>query len=254
MGKPFVFDIQDLGGGLNEKAADTIADREMSTLRDFYVRGTSLLSREGRVAIANAYTERINAIARYNPSFTEDEFTVVGGASSIARLVGEILTALPPSNAVYPTLTTRWWFRQYNDELFACRRGNGGVKRLYGDAHDEAGIPAPSVAPQVTDGGDGQKPTGSYLVAYSFYSTVTGAESNLSPISKECIIGDLHRLSVAAIGVSMSLQVNARRIYATLPDTPGTLYLVGQIDDNVTTTFTENALPPADYGAPFQSV
>src|SRR5512143_1840286 len=243
MGKPFVFDIQDLGGGLNEKAADTIADREMSTLRDFYVRGTSLLSREGRVAIADAYSERINSIARYNPSFTTDEFTVVGGASSIARLVGEILTPLPPSNAVYPTLTSRWWFRQYNDELFACQKGNGGVKRLYGDAHDEAGIAAPSVAPQVTDGGVGQKPAGTYWVAYSFYNNLTTAESNLSPPSKKLTIADLHKLAVSAIQTSTNLQVNARRIYATLKDDAGTFYLVGQIDDNVTTTFDENALP-----------
>ena len=253
-GKPFVYDLPDLGGGLNEKAPDTISDRELAALQDFFVRGTSLLSREGREAIADAYTERINSIARYNPSFTEDEFTIVGAASSIARLVGETLTPLPPSNAVYPTLTSRWWFRQYNDELFACQKGNGGVKRIYGDAHDNAGIAAPSVAPQVIDGGAGQKPAGSYWVAYSFYNTVTGAESNLSPLSKELAIADLHKLAVSAIGTSTSLQVNARRIYCTLPNDQGTLYLVGQIDDNVTTTFDENALPPADYGAAFQAV
>ncbi len=254
MGKPFVYDLLDLGGGLNEKAADTITDRETSLLQDFYVRGTSLFSREGRVAIAAAYSERINSITRYNPSFTEDEFTVVGAASSIARLVGNVLTALTPSNAVYPTLTSRWWFKQYNDELFACQKGNGGVKRIYGDAHDDAGIVAPAVAPQVIDGGVGQKPAGTYWVAYSFYNNVTGAESNLSPPSKELAIADLHKLTVSAIGVSTSLQVNARRIYATLPDDQGTLYLVGQIDDNVTTTFDENALPPADYGAAFEAV
>ena len=253
-GKPFVYDLPDLGGGMNEKAPDTIADRELAALQDFYLRGTSLLSREGRVAIADAYTERINSIARYNPSFTEDEFTIVGAASSIARLVGTTLTPLTPSNAVYPTLTSRWWFRQYNDELFACQRGNGGVKRIYGDAHDEAGIVAPAVAPQVIDGGDGQKPAGTYWVAFTFYNTVTGAESNLSPLSKGLAIADLHKLAVSAIGTSASLQVNARRIYCSLKDDQGTLYLVGQIDDNVTTTFSENALPPADYGAAFQAV
>jgi len=253
-GKPFVYDLADLGGGLNEKAADTIADREMSGLQDFYVFGSSLLSRPGRLAIADAYSERINSIARYNPSFTDDEYTIVGGASSIARLVGEILTPLPPSNAVYPTLTARWWFRQYNDELFACQKGNGGVKRLWGDAHDNAGIVAPAIPPQVIDGGAGQKPAGTYLWAYTFYNTVTTAESNLSPLSKELAIAALHKGAISGMQNSSSLQVNAKRIYCTLPDTPGTLYLVGQIDDNVTTTFDENALPPADYGAAFQAV
>jgi len=260
MGKPFSYDLSDLSGGLNEKAEQTLADREMSVLRDFYVVGTSLLSREGRVAIADAYlnsfgvSERINSITRYNPSFTPDEYTIVGAASSIARLVGRTLQPIIPSNAVYPTLTSRWWFKQYNDELFACQKGNGGVKRIYGDSQVNAGIDAPAVAPQAIDGGAGQKPAGSYWVAYSFFNSITGAESNLSPLSKELAVADLHALAVSVIGTSTNLQVNARRIYATLADDQGTLYLVGQIDDNVTTTFFENALPPADYGAAFSSV
>ena len=166
MGKPFAYDLPDLSGGLNEKAEQTLADREMSVLRDFYVVGTSLLSREGRVAIAGAYSERINAITRYNPSFTEDEYTVVGAASSIARLVGTTLQRIVPSNAVYPSLTSRWWFKQYNDELFACQKGNGGVKRIYGDSQVNAGIDAPAVAPQAIDGGPGQKTAGNYWIAF----------------------------------------------------------------------------------------
>lgn len=252
--KPFIFDVPDLGGGLNEKSADTIQDREMSLLAGFYVAGSSLVTREGRTAIADPYAERILSIARYNPSFTDDEYTIVGAESSVARLVGEILQALPPANAVYPTLAARWWFRQYNDELFACQKGNGGVKRIYGDAHDNAGIPAPTVPPQVIDGGDGQKTAGAYQVAFTFYNSTTAAESNLSPPSKELTIAALHKLAVSAIQTSTSLQVNARRIYCTQPDTPGTFYLVGQIDDNVTTVFDENALSPDDYGAAFEAV
>ena len=253
-GKPFVYELPDLSGGLNEDAEDTIKDREMSVLRDFYVVGTSLLSREGRVAIASAYSERINAITRYNPSFTADEYTVVGAASSVARLVGTTLERIVPSNAVYPTLTSRWWFKQYNDELFACQKGNGGVKRIYGDSQVNAGIEAPALPPQAVDGGPGQKTAGKYWIAFTFFNTITGAESNLSPLSKEVVIADLHALAVSAIGTSASLQVNARRIYATLPNDQGKLYLVGQIDDNVMTTFTENALPTDDYGAAFSAV
>lgn len=253
-GKPFVFDLPDLGGGLNEKAADSLADREMSLLQNFYFKGRSLVSREGQHAITSAYSQRITAIARYNPTFSEDEYTILGCAASVAKVDGTTIVALPHSNAVFPTLTTRWWFRQYNDELFACQKGNGGVKRIFGDSHIEAGIAAPTAPPQVVDGGSGQKPAGKYWVAYSFYNTVTGAESNLSPSSKEIEIQNLHKLAVSSIQTSSNLSVDARRIYCTLPDDEGTFYLVGQIDDNVTTAFSENALPPADYGAAFQAV
>jgi hypothetical protein len=252
-GKAFILEFADLGGGLNESAADSIAEREASALQNLYPVGrTSLWSREGRVSIADAYSEVINSIARYNPSFTEDEYTIVGAAASVGRLVGTEIQALSVADGrIYPSLTNRWWFRQYNDEMFACQKGNGGVKRIYGDSIMEAGIAAPTLKPQIADGGAGQKGAGTYQLAYSFFNTETGAESNLSPASLERPIEGNHCLSVTNLGTSSSLQVNARRIYATLPDDLGTFYLVGQINDNVQTTFTENAKNPDDYGARF---
>lgn len=252
-GKPFTLDFSDLGGGLNESAADSIAEREASVLQNLYPAGrTSLWQREGRVSIADAYSEKINSIARYNPSFTDEEYTIVGAAASVGRLVDDEIAPLSVADGfVYPTLDTRWWFRQYNDEMFACQKGNGGVKRIYGDSIMQAGIPAPTLQPQIVDGGAGQKTAGEYHLGYTFYNTVTGAESNLSPASLPATIDENHQLAVTNIGTSTSLQTNARRIYVTLPDDAGTYYLVGQINDNVTTTYTENALPPADYGAAY---
>jgi len=252
-GKPFIVELADLGGGLNEGEADTIADREASEMENLYpVNKTSLWQREGRIAIANAYSETINSIARYNPSFTEEEFTILGCAASVARLVGRVVTPLSVADGrVYPSLSARWWFRQYNDELFACQKGNGGVKRIFGDSILEAGIEAPTLQPQALDGGAGQKTAGEYWVGYTYYNSLTGAESNLSPVSKSTTIIPDHQILIQSIGLSPSLQVNARRIYVTLPDDEGTFYLVGQINDNVTTTFIDNALPPDDYGAAF---
>lgn len=250
MGKPYVFDLEDLNGGLNESAPESIGDREASTLENLYVDGSGLTQAPGKVALSTAYTERINSIARYNPSFLDEEFTILGCASSVARLVGTTITTIDVADGrIYPTLDYRWWFRQYNDEMFACQRGNGGVKRIYGDSIMEAGIPAPATAPLVIDGGAGQKTTGEYAIAISYYNTVTGAESNLSSPSKPITIADNHSLAVSAIPVSPSQQVTARRIYCTLPDDLGSYYLVGQIDDNVTTTYLENAKPPDEYGA-----
>ena len=64
-GKPFTLDFSDLGGGLNESAASSIADREASALENLYPAGkSSLWQREGRDSIATAYSETINAIDR----------------------------------------------------------------------------------------------------------------------------------------------------------------------------------------------
>jgi len=255
LGKPFTLDFSDLTGGLNESAASSIGDNEASALENLYPSGkSSLWQREGRDSIATAYSETINAIGRYNPAFTPEEYTIVGAAASVARLVGDVVTPLSIADGfIYSALDARWWFRQYNDELFACQKGNGGVKRIYGDSIIEAGIAAPSVMPLISDGGAGQKTAGEYWLAYTFFNQVTGAESNLSPISLPVTIADNHQLRVTSIGISPSLQVDARRIYVTLPDDQGAYYLVGQINDNVTTTFAENAKPPDDYGAAYDA-
>jgi hypothetical protein len=52
---------------------------------------------------------------------------------------------------------------------------------------------------------------------------------------------------MSVIATSDSRQVNARQIGATYPD-GAVIYLVGQINDNSSTTFEENALSPDEYG------
>jgi hypothetical protein len=52
---------------------------------------------------------------------------------------------------------------------------------------------------------------------------------------------------MGSITPSNNPQVNSRQIGATQPD-GAIIYLVGQINDNVSTTFQENALSPEEYG------
>jgi hypothetical protein len=247
MGRPFIFDLGDVSGGQNDSAAELIADNEMAELSNFFVDTASLRRRPGKDLVAT-YSEEILTVARYRSSVDAVETILLGCAASIARVNGATITAIEVSDGrVYPSLTTRWWAEQYGDEMFWCRRGNGGIKRLYGTASMEAGIAAPTVAPIVADGGAGKKSAGAYQLAYRYYNSVTGARSNWSPASKPITILDDHQLQATQIGVSSSQQVNARQIGATYPDA-AIIYLVGQIDDNVTTTFYENALAPDEYG------
>lgn len=251
MGRAFVFDIPDVAGGLNESAPENISDREMATLENFYVRGTSVYSREGMEELAGVglYGEKIFDIARYNPSFTDAEYILFGAAASIARVNGSAIEALAVSDGrVYPSLDTRWWHEQYNDEMFWCRQGNGGVKRIYGDSVSEAGMPAPTTAPLAIDGGQGKKEAGTYQFAYRWYNRKTGARSNWSPLSKAVTIEDAHSVLISEIAVAPYPQVNARQIGATQAD-GAVIYLVGQIDDNISTSYLENASAANDeYG------
>lgn len=250
MGKPFVQDIPDLMGGLNESAAGNIADNEFAIFENFHLDKLGIIQREGATLLAGPHpsSEEILSVFRYAPSFDLSETTVVGCEQSIAKISGTAIELLSIADGrVYQQSDKRWWGKQYNDEFFMCQKGQGGVKRIYGDSVIEAGLPAPTSAPNAVLGGEGKKTAGVYYLAYRNYNTLTGAKSNWSPLSKAVTIPDLKKISMSQILPSESRQVNARQIGATQPD-GAVIYLVGQIDDNVTTTFEENALSPDEYG------
>jgi len=243
MPRPFVFNVSDLTGGLNESAAEKIGDNEFAQLDDWYVSGPSVWQREGYTLVGGAHSEEILSVALYDPdpSVDSDEIVVLGCRSSLAKLSGTSIVALTIADGrVYPASDNRWWFAQYNDELFGCQKGNGGVKRIFGSSVMEAGIAAPTTEAIVTDGGVGKKIAGAYQLAVRYYNTRTGARSNWGPLSKSLTIGDNHSLSMTSVPVSTNPQVDARQIGATKAD-GAIIYLVGQINDNVTTTYLENA-------------
>jgi hypothetical protein len=248
VGKPFLFGVPDLAGGLNESAAANIQDNESSVLTNMYVDGPSVFSRPGRTLVAGAYSAAILGIAKYRPSFVPTEYTILGCSGSLAFVDGAGITAIPNIDGViHATLSTRWRFRAYGDELFALQRGNGGIKRLYGLTAMEAGIPAPATAPSVIDGGSGKKTAGVYRVAFRYLNATTGARSNWSPLSAPITLAELHRIAASGISTSSNKQVTAREIGCTKPDEE-VIYPTGTIHDNATTTYDENALAPDEYG------
>ena len=250
MPRPFLFSIPDLTGALNEAAAEQIQDNELAQLDNFFVDGPSIFQRPGQELLGGPHTEEILSVALYDPdaSVAGDEIVILGCRSTIAKLDGTAITPLTVADGrIYPSSINRWWFQQYNDELFGCQKGNAGVKRIFGFRVTGAGSAAPTVAPPVIDGGPGKKTAGTYRLAYRFFNQQTLARGNWSPFSKAIEIGDNIQLAMSDIGVSLNPQVNARQIGATQPD-GGVIFLVDQINDNVSTTFLENALSPDEYG------
>ncbi len=243
MGKPFLYEVRDLVGGLNESAPEQIGDNEFTQSDNFYTDGNSLWQRPGYAFVAGTYSEDILSMALYDPdpTISNDELVILGCRSSLAKIVGATIVPLTVADGrVYPSSDNRWWFEQYNDEMFACQRGNGGVKRIFGSAVMEAGIAPPTTGPVIRDGGPGRKEGGVYRMAVRYYNRQTGAKSNWSPLSNEITLSPDRKLHADSVPISSNPQVNARQIGATPPD-DSVIYLVGQIDDNVSTTFDDNA-------------
>jgi len=251
MPRPFVFGLPDLTGGLNESAAEMIQDNEFAQLDNWFLEGPSLWTRPGYTLVGGPHDEEILSIFLYDPDPTVsgDEIVLLGCNSSLAILDGEDIVEIGVADGrIYPDNTTRWWFGQYGDAVYGCQKGNGGVKRIYGDSVMDAGIAAPTTELQAVDGGDGKKEEGAYYFAYRYYNMQTGARSNWSPLSREVVLEANRKALLTDIGISTSTQVNARQIGATKAD-GGVIYLVGQINDNASTTYEENASDAAqEYG------
>jgi hypothetical protein len=93
-------------------------------------------------------------------------------------------------------------------------------------------------APTVANGGN-TGPTGTYTYVVT-YLTEYGLESNAGPASASITVAD-DEIDLTAIPVSSDTQVIARRIYRDI-SADGVYRFVAQIDDNVTTTYTDTTV------------
>lgn len=248
-GKPFALNLEDLGGGLNEKAPTSLDENQWAILENWLSVGTSLQRRDGIERLTSTpHTEDIGAIARFAPP-DETERLLIGSASGVSRLVnGAFMPLAVIDGRVYPSLIYPWYFRQYNSQMLACQRGNGGLKRIFGDSIMDAGIPAPITAPTIADGGAGVMPAGDYYLAVSFTNRYTADEGNLSLISNKLTLGASKQISATGIPTSTNPQLTGRRLHLTLPNAAGVFYPVQTIDNMVATTATINVLAPDGYG------
>jgi hypothetical protein len=91
---------------------------------------------------------------------------------------------------------------------------NGQNNLLFdGNSVRQIGIDAPTTAPTfITNISGEQVPSGSYLFAYSYYNSQTGAESNLSPISDSFVAGATASLAGFRIGVTAGSSITADKI------------------------------------------
>lgn len=235
---------------MNEGADPTaIGDDEMQSLSNFYPYLNRLRSRKGLTKITSyaAWSDYINSMFAYKTS-TGAWRLLLGGRTKIGYLDGNTISDVSNYGNAYSGSTDPWSWDQYVDMAYNCRNADGTIYRCDGSAIGSAGISAPGTAATIAQGAAGSLGAGDYIGLYTFRNSVTGAESNPCPVSNTLTLGASKKIDWTGITISTNPQVNQRRLYRTLRSQDGEYYYVGDIDNNVGTTFTDNVLQ-ADMGS-----
>jgi hypothetical protein len=238
------WDMLRLDGGLNQGEVPThIDDNQLQELVNFYVYQSSLYRRNGLTRVtATAHTENITTIAAYKKSTGVWEL-LIGSSTEIAKLDGNAFSIIPPEGDSIATSDDRpMCMRQYKDVMYIARPNMGTFKRCDGLTWADAGIAAPTTAATLAEGAAGALPAANYIGVVTFYNSSTAAESDFSDASNTLALTADHKIDWTAIPVATTGQVNARRLYRTMGNQTGRYYLVAQINDNTTTTYTDNVL------------
>lgn len=242
--------ISDLGGSLNQgRAPAFIGENEYTQLSNFYQFGGKLRRRGGMRKINNArYSEGVTGVTVYRPdqsSLTNFD-AALGTATGFAKLNGDVITAITPqTNFSIATSNRPWTMFQYKNILYGLREF-ADLIRSDGTYFGPAGIPAPTGAATLADGGAGSL-TGDFIGVYTFYNANNGMESNPSPVSNTLTIAG-KKVNWSGIGTSTNVQVTSRRLYRTLPNQSGEYFFVAEIPNNVDTTYTGDNVLVQDMG------
>lgn len=234
-----------MGGGLNVGADPTdIEDNEFSSLINWYPWAKRLKRRAGTSRVsgeAYGYAEDITGAYAYKTG-TGVWTLLVGGQSSLGYLSGASLVQMSNIGSAIASNYYPWSMKQYKNVVYATRFGCTSVLRTEANYVADAGISAPGSAPTLADGGAGNLEAGDYIGVVTFYNSDSGAESDPSDNSSTLTLGASKQIAWSGIPTSTNPQVNARRLYRTMHDQEGEYYFVAQINDNTSTTYTDNAI------------
>jgi len=243
-------DMLDFSGGLNQGLPATRIERnEMADMLNFNVFGTRLRYRNGISKLSETgFSQNLTTVFPFKQS-DGTWVLIVAGATAVGKMnSSNALVAISVLDRVSPYFSDArpWSFVQYKDIWYAARRNNGLLKRGTEDAMFDSGIDAPSTAATLADGGAGSLAAGSFYAVVTFYNSATDVESDPSDASTVLTLGASRYINWTAIPTSTNPQVNARRLYRTTAqptaNDPQQYYFVAQIDDNTTTTYSDDII------------
>lgn len=267
--------IADFSGGINTgQPPSGLQPNESISTRNYRIYGKKLVRRGGMRRVntyANRYalaSEVLTGFFSYRP--TAGAMSIVGTSSRLAFFNGTFTAITVGGVTSIGAGSLPWIFFQYKDILYAFRTGSGGFFRSKGITYDTAGVAAPASAPTLADGVAGVIPAANFYGVYTYYNTATGVESNPSPVSLVLAHGATLKINWTGITASPNSQVDARRLYRSLPNQQGAYYrvdptVIAEIQNNSTTFYTgdnqlvqglgdpasfNNGLPPSNmaYG------
>lgn len=192
-------------------------------------RSRSFRSRQGSVLLANedAHSMTFWQGNVYGGVTTKFRKFTGGAGDLVIGLNGERLTfnTMPPASG-------------FADALFVA---GGGLGKLF-KVHLAGVVFNWGIAPPTTNliaalGAAGNL-KGAYKYYYTFYGSTTGTESNPFPVEVE-ITANFQQVALTSIDISTDVQVTRRRIYRTVGN-GAVPFLLFEIADNVTTTYTDN--------------
>lgn len=246
--QPLPVSIMDFSGGqVDGEHVTQLGRNQFEFFKNAYAVGKKMRGRPGamKVSTAGAYTANLNSILTYRPaaaSWTRTTVNVIlGTQNGFAYLNGAAITAI---SSALPASAEPWHMVQYKDIVYAARayalQSDSVLRRLTTSGVQDAGIAASILpAPTAVQGAAGILPAGTYTYVVTFRNGNTGAESNPGDSVPVTIVAS-KKVDLSVIPVSANAQVTQRRIYRSLINSSGVYYLVTTINDNVTTTYTDN--------------
>lgn len=232
----------DLTEGINQGVHPAQLDtKQLADILNFYPWGGRLIKRRGRTKVTTAAGSRVTGL--FALSNGSGWTLIVGQPTGLSRRDGAGLVVIPISDsAAYTASNSPWRKRQYNGIGYAVRESTGTMKRFKSDVVMAAGIGQPITGPTLSQGAVGALTAGSYYGVATYYNTETLIESIPSTPSAVLALAAGRKIDWTGIPVAVSEQgagqVNARRLYRTLLNQTGQYFFMGQINNNIDTTFT----------------
>lgn len=238
MSERFDLPVMDLGGGLNlGPQPSDIADNEQCSLVNYLPVASELRMRPGLRARTphfkpNGVTDsNLTSLHMWSGGNPREWELFAGASEAFGRYspVTDLWTTVPRTDTggvytPYPTSTEPWVMLQHRGIIYAFRR-DVGMRRIersptLGDS--PPGIPAPTATPTLAAGGAGAIPAANFRGFVTYYNTLTGAESNPGPASATYTHAGTLMISWTGLPTTAPVpQVNAIRLYRTLPDEVG---------------------------------
>lgn len=245
-GQPIKVDLPSLGGGLNQSSAPSqIADNESPILINWYPEENRLVRRKGCTRITSeAYGENIHGMAAYKRASGWE--IVLGAITGLAKMDGTVIVAIPSSDDLsVPSVEKQWSLEQYQNVIYGCRQDGIQLVRYDASEASPSGIPPPTSAPTIADGGAGSLVSGDYVAAVAFRNGLTGAISNISPLSSTLALGASKKIQWTNIPTPPASQADSRVLYRSVANMIGVQYRVTILTDTSTTTYLDDIGP--DY-------